>query len=201
MTVNQLAIVVGLACAAVVAYYLSLDGHWRWMLASNVVPVPIFIVGLLLVPESPRWMAQKNRQQEAMDVLTLIDGRQHAEAEMRDILASAREEGGWRELLRPGLRFALFIACALAVFQQITGASILTMYMPTIFQDAGYPNKSDAIFLNMIMSGWYVICTIIALATVDRLGRKPLLLLGTLGMTVGMAVVGVLFHRQAPACM
>ena len=72
--------------------------------------------------------------------------RQHAEAEMRDILASAREEGGWRELLRPGLRFALFIACALAVFQQITGASILTMYMPTIFQDAGYPNKSDAIF-------------------------------------------------------
>ena len=58
---------------------------------------------------------------------------------MRDILASAREEGGWRELLRPGLRFAMFIACSLAVFQQITGASILTMYMPTIFQDAGYP--------------------------------------------------------------
>ncbi len=198
VTVNQLAIVVGLACAAVVAYSLSLEGHWRWMLASNAAPVPIFIVGLLLVPESPRWMAQNNRQQEAMDVLALIDGRQHAESEMHDILASAREEGGWRELLRPGLRFALLIACSLAVFQQITGASILTMYMPTVFQDAGYPNKSDAIFLNMMMSGWYVVCTIIALATVDRLGRKPLLLLGTLGMTVGMAVVGVLFHRQAP---
>jgi sugar porter (SP) family MFS transporter len=198
VTVNQLAIVVGLACAAVVAYYLSFGGHWRWMLASNAVPVPIFIVGLLLVPESPRWMAQRNRRKEALDVLTLIDGRQHAESEMQDILASAQEEGGWKELLRPGLRFAMLIACSLAVFQQITGASILTMYMPAIFQDAGYPNKSDAIFLNMMMSGWYVICTITALAAVDRLGRKPLLLLGTLGMTVGMAVLGVLFHRQAP---
>ena len=66
VTVNQLAIVVGLACAVVVSYYLSFGEHWRWMLASNAVPVPIFIVGLLFVPESPRWMAQKNRQQEAM---------------------------------------------------------------------------------------------------------------------------------------
>ena len=63
------------------------------MLASNAVPVPIFIVGLLLVPESPRWMAQKNRQQEAIDVLTLIDGREHAETEMQDILASGRRTG------------------------------------------------------------------------------------------------------------
>ena len=198
VTVNQLAIVVGLACAAIVAYYLSFGDHWRWMLASNAAPVPIFIVGLLLVPESPRWMAQKNRQQEAVDVLTLIDGHEHAASEMRDILASAMEEGGWRELLRPGLRFAMLIACTLAVFQQITGASILTMYMPAIFQDAGYPDKSDAIFLNMMMSAWYVLCTVAALALVDRLGRRPLLLFGTLGMTAGMAAVGVLFHLQAP---
>jgi sugar porter (SP) family MFS transporter len=198
VTVNQLAIVVGLACAAVVAYYLSFGDHWRWMLASNAVPVPIFIFGLLFVPESPRWMAQRDRQQEAMRVLTLIDGRQHAESEMKDILASAKEEGGWKELLRPGLRFAMLIACTLAVFQQITGASILTMYMPAVFQDAGYPDKSDAIFLNMMMSAWYVACTITALVAVDRLGRRPLLLIGTLGMTAGMAAVGVLFQCRAP---
>jgi SP family arabinose:H+ symporter-like MFS transporter len=133
-----------------------------------------------------------------MDVLTRIDGRQHAQSEMQDIVASAKERGGWRELLRPGMRFAMLIACSLAVFQQITGASILTMYMPAIFQDAGYPGKSDAIFLNMIMSAWYVACTITALVVVDRLGRRPLLLLGTLGMTAGMAAVGVLFHCHAP---
>lgn len=198
VTVNQLAIVVGLSSAAVVAYYLSLGDHWRWMLASNAVPVPFFIVGLLLVPESPRWMAQRNRCDEAVRVLTLIDGHEHAESEMRDILASSQDEGGWRELLRPGLRFALLIACTLAVFQQITGASILTMYMPAVFQDAGYPDKSDAIFLNMVMSAWYVFCTIVALVAVDRLGRRPLLLFGTLGMTLGMTAVGVLFYRQSP---
>jgi MFS transporter, SP family, arabinose:H+ symporter len=198
VTVNQLAIVVGLACAVVVSYFLSFGEHWGWMLASNAVPVPFFIVGLLFVPESPRWMAQRNRQEEAMNVLTLIDGREHAENEMREILASNQEQGKWRELWRPGMRFAMLIACTLAVFQQITGASILTMYMPKVFKDAGYPTASDAIFLNVIMSLWYIFCTVVALMCVDRGGRKPLLLLGTLGMTVGMIIVGALFHWQSP---
>lgn len=194
VTVNQLAIVVGLSCAVVVSYYLSFGDHWRWMLASNAVPVPIFVIGLLFVPESPRWMAQRNRQQEAIDVLTLIDGREHAETEMREILASNQEQGKWRELLRPGMRFAMLIAGSLAAFQQITGASILTMYMPAVFQDAGYGDPSDAIFQNVIMSVWYIVCTVAALMFVDRLGRKPLLLLGTLGMAAGMAILGALFH-------
>jgi sugar porter (SP) family MFS transporter len=197
VTVNQLAIVVGLTCAVIVSYFLSFGEHWRWMLASNAVPVPIFVIGLLFVPESPRWMAQKDRPQEALDVLTLIDGSENAEHEMRDILASVAEQGTWRELFRPGIRFAMCIACSLAVFQQITGASILTMYMPTIFQEAGFDRPSDAIWQNVIMSLWYVFCTIVALAAVDRLGRKPLLLLGTLGMSLGMVVLGALFHWHA----
>jgi sugar porter (SP) family MFS transporter len=197
VTVNQLAIVVGLACAVVVSYYLSFGEHWRWMLASNAVPVPIFVIGLLLVPESPRWMAQWNRSQEALDVLTAIDGRENATREMEDILAVAGNEGRWRELVAPGMRFAMLIACSLAVFQQITGASILTMYMPTVFQEAGFNAPSDAILQNVIMSLWYVVCTVAALVAVDRLGRKPLLLLGTMGMAVGMAILGALFHRHA----
>jgi sugar porter (SP) family MFS transporter len=197
VTVNQLAIVIGLACAVVVSYYLCFGGHWRWMLASNAAPVPIFIVGLLLVPESPRWLVQRDRPQEAASVLAWIDGRQHAESEMRDISASLQEQGGWSELLRPGLRFAMLIACSLAVFQQITGASILTMYMPTVFQDAGYKQPSDAIFFNVVMSAWYILCTVAALLLVDRLGRKPLLMLGTLAMAAGMAILGLLFHRHA----
>jgi len=194
VTVNQLAVVVGLMCAVIVSYFLSFGEHWRWMLASNAIPVPIFIIGLLFVPESPRWMAQKDRPQEALDVLTWIDGRKNAEREMRDILALDREQSKWRELLRPGMRFAIFIACSLAVFQQITGASILTMYMPTVFQEAGFDKPSDAIFQNVIMSIWYVFCTIVALLFVDRLGRKPLLMVGTLGMAIGMAILGALFH-------
>ena len=197
VTVNQLAVVVGLSCAVIVSYFFSFGGHWRWMLASNAAPVPIFLMGLLFVPESPRWMAQKNRPQEALEVLTWIDGRESAAREMRDILASAEEQGAWRELLRPGMRLAMFIACSLAVFQQITGASILFMYMPTVFQDAGFNAPSDAILQNVLMSAWCVACTIVALVAVDRLGRKPLLLLGTMGMTLGMAILGALFHWHA----
>ena len=196
VTVNQLAIVVGLSCAVFISYYLSFGGHWGWMLASNAVPVPLFLIGLLLAPDSPRWLAQKDRREEAMGVLTLIDGRHNAEAEMKDILASTGEQGTWPELLRPGMRFALVIACTLAAFQQITGASILTMYMPTVFKDAGFDQPSDAIFQNVIISIWYIFCTIVALLIVDRLGRKPLLLLGTAGMTVGMGLLGALFHWQ-----
>jgi sugar porter (SP) family MFS transporter len=194
VTVNQLAIVVGLACAVVVSYFLSFDAHWRWMLASNAVPVPFFILGLLLVPDSPRWMMQKGRREEAMTVLTWIDGRQNAAKEMQEITASMTDDGTWAELLQPGTRFAMLIACALAVFQQITGASILTMYMPTVFQEAGYNTPSDAIFQNVVMSVWYIVCTVVALLLVDRLGRKPLLLCGTIGMTVGMTLLGMLFY-------
>jgi MFS transporter, SP family, arabinose:H+ symporter len=194
VTVNQLAIVVGGAVAVVVSYYLSFGRHWQWMLASNAVPVPFFALGLLLVPESPRWMAQKNRHREALDALTRIDGREHAETEMKDILASGQDRGRWRELLRPGMRFAMVIACALGVFQQLTGASILIAYMPSVFQDAGFPNPSEAIFSNVILNVWYVFCTVMALLFVDRLGRKPLLLIGTLGMAAGMTLLGTLFH-------
>jgi sugar porter (SP) family MFS transporter len=197
VTVNQLAIVVGLGVAVLVSYYLSFGEHWRWMLASNAAPVPIFLFGLMLVPESPRWMAQQNRDQEAFEVLIRIDGRTSAELEMTEIRSSVHEQGSWGELLRPGVRYALLIACSLAAFQQITGSSILTMYMPSVFQDAGYTNPSDAIFQNVIMSIWYVVCTVFALAIVDRLGRKPLLIMGTIGMTLGMIFLGILFQRQA----
>jgi SP family arabinose:H+ symporter-like MFS transporter len=139
-------------------------------------------------------MAQRGREQEATDVLTRIDGRRSAEAEMKAILAPTDERGSWGELLRPGMRHAMFIACSLAVLQQITGASILLMYMPTVFQEAGFNAPSAAILQNVIVSLWFVVCTIVAMMLVDRVGRKPLLSIGTLGMALGMAGLGALFY-------
>lgn len=197
VTINQLAVVVGLAVAVVVSYFLSFGDHWRWMLASNAAPVPLFLVGLLLMPESPRWLVQQRRDGEALRTLTLIDGRASAEGEMRAIAETVGTDGRWRELVQPGTRYALGIACALAIFQQITGASILTMYMPIIFQDAGFFDPSDAILQNVIMSAWYIVCTVAALLVVDRIGRRPLLLVGTAGMALGMMLLGGLFHARA----
>ena len=129
-------------------------------------------------------------------MLTLIDGRQNAEREMQEILPSLQEKSSLAELLRPGMRFALLIACGLAIFQQITGASILLMYLPIVFQKAGFLHASDAIFQNMIVAACNVVCTVAAMLVVDRFGRKPMLLVGTAGMVIGMALVGVFFHLQ-----
>jgi sugar porter (SP) family MFS transporter len=196
VTVNQLAIVVGLSSSVFVSYGLSFGEHWRWMLVSNAVPVPFLFAGLLLVPESPRWLMQKNRHREALDVLTRIDGRQNAESEIREILASTGVQGSFGELLRPGMRFALMIACSLAILQQVTGVSILFAYLPIIFQKAGFLNATDAIRQNMIVAIWNVICTVVAMLVVDRLGRRPLLLVGTLGMALGLTLTGAFFHWQ-----
>jgi sugar porter (SP) family MFS transporter len=196
VTVNQLAIVTGLMCSVLVSYWLSFGGHWGWMLASNAFPVPFLVVGLLLVPDSPRWLAQKMRTAEAIRVLTLIGGRQNAETEIAAITASLQETGTLRELLRPGLRLALVIACALAIFQQITGVSILLMYTPIIFQKAGSLSVSDAISQNVWVAGWNVCCTIVSMLVVDRLGRRPLLLAGTAGMAIGLGLMGLFFHLK-----
>lgn len=195
VTINQLAIVTGLLCSVIVAYVLSFSGAWRWMFASNCAPVVLLLIGLAFVPESPRWMVQKGRKPEALDVLTAIDGPEHAEVEMSAISESlAFEEGTYRDLVQPGMRVALFIACALAILQQISGVSILLWYAPIIFQKAGFRSASDAILQNLIVQVWNLVCTIAALYLVDRVGRRFLLLLGTAGMTVGLVLMGLFFH-------
>jgi len=114
VTINQLAIVTGLLCAVIVAYFLSFSGSWRLMFASNAVPVVCLVIGLAFVPESPRWMVQRNRIGEALDVLARVDGPDNAKLELDEISDSiAGEKGTFAELLKPGMRTALLIACAL----------------------------------------------------------------------------------------
>jgi len=195
VTINQLAIVTGMLVSGLIAYFLSFSGAWRWMFASNCVPVALLGIGLAFVPESPRWMVQKNRNSEALDVLTAIDGPEHAQAEMMAISESlAFQEGTYRELIRPGMRTALLIACALAIFQQVSGVSILLWYAPIIFQKAGFHSASDAIFQNLVVQLWNLTCTVAALYLVDRVGRRFLLLLGTSGMTIGLVLMGLFFY-------
>jgi len=100
-------------------------------------------------------------------------------------------------LLRPGIRRALLIAVVLAVMQQMTGASPLTFYLPIIFQQAGFRSASDAIFQTVLLNVWDVFCTILAMWLVDKLGRRPLLLIGTSGMAVSLILIGFLFARHA----
>jgi len=199
VTVNQLAIVVGALASIIVSYFLSASGNWRAMFAYELVPVMLFFIGLAFVPESPRWLFEKKRIEEARQVLGRIYRSESGiEQELQIMHQTDHEEAGtFAELLQPGIRKALLIAAALAVFQQMTGASPLTFYLPIIFQQAGFTSASDAIFQTVVLNMWDVFCTILAMWLVERLGRRPLLLIGISGMGASLVLVGFFFARHA----
>jgi len=195
VTVNQLAIVTGSLASIIVSYFLSFSESWRWMFASECIPVLLLLAGLAFVPESPRWLVEKNRHSKALGILTRIDGAANAEQEMQEITASLQEGSGtFSELFQPGMRMALLIAVVLAVLQQFTGVSPLLFYTPIIFQKAGFERASDAILQSIIVNVWNLACTVIAFWLVDRLGRRALLITGCSGMALGLSLMGVFFH-------
>ncbi len=198
VTINQLAIVVGALTSIIVSYFLSHSGHWRAMFGYELVPVFLLMMGLAFVPESPRWLLEKKRVDEAREVLSKIYLSAAAlEQELAVMLEAGKEEvGTFLELLRPGIRTALLIAVALAIFQQMTGASPLTFYLPIIFQQAGFNSPSDAIFQTVLLNVWDVFCTLLAMWLVERLGRRPLLLIGITGMGVSLVLVGFFFAHH-----
>jgi SP family arabinose:H+ symporter-like MFS transporter len=195
VTVNQLGIVGGSFIAILVSYALArsgIKGEWRWMFASECVPVALLLVGLLFVPESPRWLAQRGRPEAASAVLTRIEGVDCAAAEMLAMATvSTEERGRFIELFRPGMRVALLIGVGLAVFQQITGASILFANAPIVFQKAGFSAAPDAIGQTVLLQIWNVVMTVLSMWLVDRVGRRLLLLWGVGAMGLGMVAMGL----------
>lgn len=206
VAVNQLAIVVGILGVYFVNYAIAAGADeawnaaigWRWMLASGAAPALLFCLLLFVVPESPRWLTQAGRESQALDILTRIGGAVHARTELDEIRDALRqEEGTWGELLKPGLRAALLIGVVVAVFQQASGITVVCYYAPEIFKQMG-AHTASALGQTVIMGVVNLLATVAAIVTVDRLGRKPLLLLGTLGMGLALLALGTAFYLQRP---
>jgi len=197
VTINQFAICIGLLCAVIVSYFLSFGHHWRWMFASEGLPILLFVAGLFFIPESPRWLIKKQKKSSALQIQQHINGESVAKKEMEEIEnALTTETGKFSELFQKGIRMALFIAVCLAFFQQWSGAQPLLLYAPLIFQKAGFADASDAILQSAILDGWLVICTAFALWLVERTGRRTLLIIGSLIMAVGMICTSLFFYFQ-----
>jgi SP family arabinose:H+ symporter-like MFS transporter len=175
----------------------NVDSGWRWMFGSGLVPSLVFIFLLLPIPESPRWLAKQNRWDEADRILAKVNGRENADKEIISIRESLTEkQAPFSDLLKPGLRTALFIGIVLSVFSQITGINVIMYYAPEIFKATG-SGSSSALMQTVWVGGINLLLTIIAIKYVDKLGRKKLLLIGSAGMAVCLAIVGLAFYTES----
>ncbi|CAN5775072.1 arabinose-proton symporter AraE [soil metagenome] len=197
----QLAIVVGSTAAPLIGYLILLvfpeSTAWRWMFASQTVVVIVFAAFLFILPPSPRWLAQKGRFDEARLVLNRVHGEELAEVELKEIRGSlSEEEGGFREILLPGMRYALVIGLFLAFFNNWTGWSAIAGYVPMLFELAGVQERNLAVLQFAFTYLAMGVVTVGSMFLIDRVGRRPLWITAALLMALITLVTGLVFQYQ-----
>lgn len=201
VSLNQLMIVIGISASFFSNYFLLGvgDHNWRWMLGVQMVPALLYFTLLWFVPESPRWLLLKGRDQAALQVLAKVHGEQQARESLSEIhqsLAAKTVSRGFRGLLDRRVRLVMIIALGLAFFQQITGINAVFYYLPTIFAKAGGA-VNDA-FRQAVMVGLVNVgMTFVAIWLIDKLGRKPLLIAGIAGMALSLFCISWAFSQDS----
>ena len=198
----QLAITIGILAAYLVDYAFAQSEQWRWMLGLAVVPGAMLGLGMLYMPETPRWLVKNGQIEKAVGVLKKIRGTQNVEAEFKEIqgtLSKTDERGRWSDLLKASIRPALIVGIGLAVFQQVTGINTVIYYAPQIIRSAGISSASGAILATAGIGLVNVIMTLVSMWLIDRAGRRPLLLTGIAGMVISLGVLGFIFRESATA--
>ena len=197
---NQLNIVIGISVAYFSNYFLVNLGEdsWRWMLGVEAIPALIYFLALFVVPKSPRWLIQKrNKGARARRILEKIGGERYAQATIEEIqrgVDKKEPKGKLSDILNSKYATIMIIALGIAFFQQITGINAIFYYAPTIFEQAG--GSTDSSFLQAIVVGLTnLVFTLVAIWLIDRLGRKPLLLLGTSCMTIALLMATLAFNN------
>lgn len=215
VSVNQLTIVIGVLAAQLVNLYISnintlpdqattemiLDSWggqvgWRWMFAAEVIPAGLFFLLALVIPESPRWLLKRSRSEQARSILTKIGGVAYADKEVSDVeatLEGAHNVVHYSELLDRKVIKILGLGIFIAVFQQWCGINVIFNYAQEIFAAAGY--DVNAMMFGIVITGIVnLVFTFVAIKTVDRWGRRPLMLLGSGGLMVTYAILGACYY-------
>lgn len=197
VSINQLTIVIGISLAYYSNYFLLQIGEnaWRWMFAAEAVPSLLFFFALFIVPESPRWLVARNRENDAKQVLTKVAGTDFARFELSEIKASLvgnEKRGTLKQLFKKKYSFILFLGIFLAVFQQWSGINVIFFYAPDIFAKANL-GVDAALFQTTLIGIMNLVFTILSMQVIDKLGRKQLMLIGAAGMAVCYLIIGFLF--------
>ena len=196
ISLYQLMITIGILVAFLSDTAFSYSGNWRWMLGIIAIPGILFLLGLFLLPDSPRWLMMRGRKQEATDVLQKLRGDAgHAAREVADIEEQLKTpQRGWHLFLENrNFRRSVGLGVLLQVMQQFTGMNVVMYYAPRIFQDMGYATTAQMWF-TAVVGLTNVLATFIAIGLVDRWGRKPILYTGFSVMAVGLGLVGTMMH-------
>jgi len=197
VSLNQLAIVIGILSAYLVNWRVARFGEssWRWMLAVAALPSIAFLFGLLLIPESPRWLISIGDHNQGERVLARMFGEEMAKEQVEAVeQAVAGEEGSWREVLSPNMRKRLAIGMLLALFSQITGINTV-LYYGSIIVSEHFPGQSTsmALIANVIIGTVNVLFTIVAMIFLDRWGRRAILMIASGGMAVALTLLVIGF--------
>ena len=201
VSLNQFAIIFGMLVVYFVNYYISRQGDdswlntvgWRWMFASETIPATLFLIMLFFVPDTPRSLVLKSQPEKALEVLTKVNGIEEGKKILAEIQNTVVSHSG--KLFSFGMA-VIVIGVLLSVFQQFVGINVVLYYAPEIFKSMG--SGTDTALLQTIIVGIVnLLFTVLAIMTVDKYGRKPLMIIGGLGMAVSMFALGTTFFMES----
>ncbi|QCX37687.1 D-xylose transporter XylE [Aureibaculum algae] len=201
VSMNQFAIIFGMLIVYFVNYYIAKQGDdswlntigWRWMFASETIPAGLFLLMLFFVPDTPRSLVLKNQDEKALDVLTKVNGVEEAKKILGDIKNTVVSHSG--KLFSFGTA-VIVIGILLSIFQQFVGINVVLYYAPEIFKTMG-SGTDTALLQTIIVGAVNLAFTVLAIMTVDRFGRKPLMIIGALGMAISMFALGGAFFGKS----
>ena len=201
VSMNQFAIIFGMLVVYFVNYFISRQGDdswlntigWRWMFASETIPAVLFLMFLLIVPDTPRSLMLQFKEVKALDVLTKVNGSAQAKIILEDIKGSMVSHSG--KLFSYGIT-VIVIGILLSMFQQFVGINVVLYYAPEIFKSMG-AGTDTALLQTIIVGAVNLIFTVLAIMTVDKFGRKPLMIVGAIGMALAMFALGGAFFSQS----
>ena len=204
VAINQLTIVIGILITNLVNYKLSSLGEdsWRWMFGLGVVPSLFFLIGIVWLPESPRWLIAKGRLEEARAVLLRFGNSTVVDKTMVEVVQSNKEASpiSFKEVLYKSVRPAVVVGVTLAIFQQFCGINVVFNYTSTIFESIG-ASLDHQLFETVSIGIVNLLFTLVAMWQVDRLGRRPLMLIGSLGLAITYVVLAFLLQNQLSSVM
>lgn len=197
VSINQLTIVIGILLAYLSNYFLvDVSNNWRWMFASGAIPSILFFFCVFFVPESPRWLISKGRTAHAEEILAKISTAEEAALEIQKIDRGntvKQPAAGMGDLFHKAIWPIVLLGIAIAVFQQFSGANVVFFYAPIIFEKAGMDVKNQ-LFQQILVGLTNLVFTLLAMRLVDKVGRKKLMLIGSMGMAVWLVIIGLCYH-------